>query len=197
MKTTRSVALLGLALLSCLSDIVIARRLAFCDMYPFSGETEFNCPTTYEPICGTDGVTYPNECSLCREIFHNRAIGKRHDGRCHKFDCSGYLRPIRGRMNPCSMEYMPMCGTDGITYRNKCHFCNAVMSGLDLDLNNIGECSREDIDCGEQNGENLVCTSEYSPLCGSDGRTYGNRCHFCNAVSLNQGGLFLRHRGEC
>uniref|UniRef100_A0A8V5H1G8 Ovomucoid n=1 Tax=Melopsittacus undulatus TaxID=13146 RepID=A0A8V5H1G8_MELUD len=96
------------------------------------------------------------------------------------FDCSGYLRPIRGRMNPCSMEYMPMCGTDGITYRNKCHFCNA-----------------EDIDCGEQNGENLVCTSEYSPLCGSDGRTYGNRCHFCNAVSLNQGGLFLRHRGEC
>uniref|UniRef100_A0A8C6N9M5 Ovomucoid n=1 Tax=Melopsittacus undulatus TaxID=13146 RepID=A0A8C6N9M5_MELUD len=58
-------------------------------------------------------------------------------------------------------------------------------------------CKHEDIDCGEQNGENLVCTSEYSPLCGSDGRTYGNRCHFCNAVSLNQGGLFLRHRGEC
>uniref|UniRef100_A0A8B9FS27 Ovomucoid n=1 Tax=Amazona collaria TaxID=241587 RepID=A0A8B9FS27_9PSIT len=43
--------------------------------------------------------------------------------------------------------------------------------------------SQEEIDCSEQNGNNLVCPSEYSPLCGSDGRTYGNQCHFCNAVS--------------
>ncbi|XP_030360726.1 double-headed protease inhibitor, submandibular gland-like [Strigops habroptila] len=180
------------------------KRRASCDTYPFSGEGEFNCPTDYEPTCGTDNVTYPNECSLCKEIFRNQAIDKKHDGRCVKFDCSGYLRPLSRRMDTCTTEYTPICGTNGVTYRNKCYFCNAVVSGLDMDLSNLGECAQVKlrnlhtaIDCSEQNGNNLACAADYSPLCGSDGRTYGNQCHFCNAVSLSQEGLFLRHRGEC
>uniref|UniRef100_A0A663MM57 Ovomucoid n=1 Tax=Athene cunicularia TaxID=194338 RepID=A0A663MM57_ATHCN len=36
------------------------------------------------------------------------------------------------------------------------------------------------IDCSEHKGKNLICTAEYDPLCGSDGRTYGNKCQFCN-----------------
>uniref|UniRef100_A0A663MNM4 Ovomucoid n=1 Tax=Athene cunicularia TaxID=194338 RepID=A0A663MNM4_ATHCN len=55
-------------------------------------------------------------------------------------------------------------------------------------------CSQE-IDCSEHKGKNLICTAEYDPLCGSDGRTYGNKCQFCNAVS--RGTLALKRRGEC
>uniref|UniRef100_A0A8C3TZN2 Kazal-like domain-containing protein n=1 Tax=Catharus ustulatus TaxID=91951 RepID=A0A8C3TZN2_CATUS len=40
------------------------------------------CPRNYDPVCGTNGRTYPNECSLCKEFFRNRALDKKHDGRC-------------------------------------------------------------------------------------------------------------------
>uniref|UniRef100_A0A8U8BV51 Ovomucoid n=1 Tax=Geospiza parvula TaxID=87175 RepID=A0A8U8BV51_GEOPR len=103
-------------------------------------------------------------------------------------DCTGFLKPGSGFNTPCTTEYSPICGTNGITYRNKCHFCTAVASGLDVNLQTYGECF-------QQKGGNMVCTSEYTPICGSDGRTYSNKCHFCNAVSL--GGLFVRHQGEC
>ncbi|XP_009891786.1 PREDICTED: double-headed protease inhibitor, submandibular gland-like [Charadrius vociferus] len=167
-------------------------------MYGFSGKTSFACPRNYEPVCGTNGVTYPNECSLCKEIFRNRALDKKHDGRCVKLDCTGFLRSGNGAAIPCTMDYTPICGTNGVTYRNKCHFCSAVANGLDVNLRNMGECFQqgEQIDCGQQKGGNLICTSEYNPICGSDGRTYGNKCQFCNAVSRSRG-LFVRHRGEC
>ncbi|NXJ66489.1 IOVO protein, partial [Rostratula benghalensis] len=159
---------------------------ASCGSYLLSGKTaSFACPRNYEPVCGTNGVTYPNECSLCKELFRNRALDKKHDGRCVRLDCTGFLRSVGGALVPCSMEYTPICGTNGITYRNKCHFCNAVANGLDVNLRNMGACyqGNEDINCTQQKGGNLLCTSDYNPLCGSDGRTYGNKCHFCNAVS--------------
>ncbi|NXW35633.1 IOVO protein, partial [Phaetusa simplex] len=187
MKTTGSVALLGLVLLSCLSgkSFWLQSMLASCSSYQFSGKTAIACPRNYEPVCGTNGVTYPNECSLCKDFFRNRALDKKHDGRCVRLDCTGFLRSSSGAAIPCTMDYTPICGTNGVTYRNKCQFCNAVANGLDVNLRNMGQCYQqgEDINCTPQKGSNLICTSEYNPLCGSDGRTYGNKCQFCNAVS--------------
>ncbi|KAM6249168.1 double-headed protease inhibitor, submandibular gland-like [Spheniscus humboldti] len=141
MKTTRSVALLGFVLLSCLSDIVIAQQW---------------------------------------------------------LDCTGYLRSGSGHAIPCTMEYRPICGTNGVTYRNKCNFCNAVANGLDINLHNVGECFQaQQIDCSGHEDGNVICTAQYDPVCGSDGRTYSNPCQFCNAVVRSGGTLFLRHRGEC
>ncbi|XP_032637775.1 serine protease inhibitor Kazal-type 2 [Chelonoidis abingdonii] len=38
-----------------------------CYLYSMLG-----CPKNFNPVCGTDGHTYPNECALCLSNRENR-----------------------------------------------------------------------------------------------------------------------------
>ena len=44
------------------------------------------------------------------------------------------------------------------------------------------------------------CTTEFNPVCGSDGKTYGNECMFeiaqCNEVKHGRN-LSIAYEGEC
>ncbi|KAF4015216.1 hypothetical protein G4228_006679 [Cervus hanglu yarkandensis] len=41
------------------------------------------------------------------------------------------------------------------------------------------------------------CQSKYEPVCGSDGKTYGNLYAFNEAKRLSNGKLSLNHEGKC
>ncbi len=67
---------------------------------------------------------------------------------------------------PCPALFIPVCGSDGITYGNACH---AERRGIRIDYAGI---------CEDQ-GRN--CPRAYLPVCGMDGVTYDNDCQLGNA----------------
>lgn len=41
-----------------------------------------DCPKEKDPVCGTDGSTYLNECILKAESCDNKTVGVKHPGPC-------------------------------------------------------------------------------------------------------------------
>ncbi|CAG5129432.1 unnamed protein product [Candidula unifasciata] len=143
------------------------------------------CNRMYRPVCGTDGVTYPNQC-----VFESKTCGGEvnvaHDGECET------TPTVACDPNAlCTFIYLPVCGTDGVTYPNQCIFKSKTCGG-EVNVAHDGECeTTPTVACDP----NAVCTFIYLPVCGTDGVTYPNQCIFKSKTC--GGEVNVAHDGEC
>lgn len=88
------------------------------------------CGYYYQPVCGTNGVSYSNLCFLNCDSRKNPCIQKVSDGKCRN-SCV------------CTREWNPVCGSDGKTYPTECALnCARSKNRPCLTVAHKGECCR-------------------------------------------------------
>ena len=104
----------------------------------------------------------------------------------------------------CPAVWAPVCGSNGKTYTNKCRLevasCRSMQQdGPAIELKSEGVCGEpraatEGRECMKP------CPKIFSPVCASNGRTFGSKCYFeiaqCNAAK-NADDLVMVHDGPC
>ena len=161
------------------------------------------CNEIFDPVCGCDGQTYSNACAAAEANASVEYLGACEQPQCSSnadcgdteycFSQEGCDTPGTCRERPvfCTLEFRPVCGCDGNTYGNACAAAaagvNVVREGAcvtDGGCNSNADCSEADY-CFSEEGcdapgtcqeKPQLCTREFNPVCGCDGRTYGNPC---------------------
>ncbi|XP_019361498.1 PREDICTED: ovoinhibitor-like [Gavialis gangeticus] len=183
-KAASTVVLLALAL-SHFSDGALGSELD-CSLYPpvatKDGKALIVCPRHLRPVCGTDSISYSNECGICvQNLEHNANISIKHDGDCQheslQVDCRNYpsWTTKEGKaMIFCPRIYNPTCGTDGVSYGSLCEICaHNLEHGTHVGKKHRGEC-KEDIqklNCSQYAGSaehRTACPFILAEVCGTD-----------------------------
>ena len=84
----------------------------------------------------------------------------------------------------CAAQSAPVCGKDDKTYSNAC-----VAECARVPVVSEGNCYKDIVDVIENDECTATCTKDREPVCGVDGKTYGNLCvAMCADVRVVQKG---------
>lgn len=178
------------------------------------------CKLTPDEVCGTDGVTYINDCHLLASKCEHPELEKASHGECPTLEFNALevsestiinvATQAPEKCNPmCERVYDPICGSDGVTYANPCLLEYAGCRNPSIQPFGAGKCPpnmqaarSESLPASTNNGgESCIpgpCPYTYAPVCGSDGQTHDNLCLFANARCQHpHNALAVVHDGEC
>ncbi|ALC39344.1 CG31704 [Drosophila busckii] len=186
----------------------------FCLLALTMAQKPCACHGDFDPVCGTDGISYPNYCSYMCAVENGKDLTIANEGSCMRLliFLAIYLIGLlvfaagqKGQLKPCECPILrkPVCGSDGETYPNTCALkCAAKIDksrGLELSVKHPGECMRLLIFlaiyligllvfAAGQKGQFKPCECPIlrKPVCGSDGETYPNTCALKCAAKIDK-----------
>merc|ERR1719193_1845073 len=154
------------------------------------------CTMQYDPVCDSNGETHSNKCA-----FEIAACGARKKNQIIIITKQGSCEAPQPEVCPqiCTMQYDPVCDSNGETHSNKCAFeiaaCEARKKNQIIVIVKQGSC-----EVGSSADCMTACTMEFMPVCDSNGITHGNKCAFdiaaCEAKKMNMY-LTMVKEGPC